>query len=184
MTRDRSYPSPAVSGFPAPPHRFTDGQNRDIVIETIGDDPTSMASLVEMYDEFDPADRAQGIPPVRREEIEEWLELILPEGVDLVARHGDRSVGHATLVPDGSDECELAIFVHQDYRGARIGSTLLRTLLGAAAEVGIEHIWLTVERWNTVAIRLYESVGFERTGGGSFELEMTIRLNSQTDNTG
>jgi ribosomal protein S18 acetylase RimI-like enzyme len=36
---------------------------------------------------------------------------------------------------------------------------------------------LSVERWNEPARRLYESVGFERTGSSSFELEMTLRLN-------
>jgi ribosomal protein S18 acetylase RimI-like enzyme len=95
-----------------------------------------------------------------------------------VALEGDRVVGHATLVPDEDGETvELAIFVHHDYQGAGIGSKLIRGLLGHGQRVGVEKVWLTVERWNDAAVALYESVGFETSSAESFELEMTLRLN-------
>jgi ribosomal protein S18 acetylase RimI-like enzyme len=93
----------------------------------------------------------------------------------VVALVGDEPVGHATLVPDDG-AAELAIFVHQDHREAGIGTALIRTLLGLAAEEGIERIWLTVERWNGAAVGLYRKLGFETRNGESFELEMAIRL--------
>lgn len=95
-------------------------------------------------------------------------------------------VGHATLVPDADDpdvvenpadiEWELAIFVLQSYQGAGIGTDVLEHLLGHASEVGVDRVWLTVERWNGPAIALYEHVGFEICGAESFEQEMSIRL--------
>ncbi len=97
-------------------------------------------------------------------------------------------VGHAVLVPETDDsavldapdayEWELAIFVLQDYQGAGVGTALLSHLLGEATRVGIETVWLTVERWNGAAISLYEKVGFETVGTERFDVEMAIRLDA------
>jgi RimJ/RimL family protein N-acetyltransferase len=131
--------------------------------------------LVEMYLSFDPADRAQGIPPSREDRIRSWLDTLLTEGLNVVAWHEDSVVGHAVLMPD--DGCwELAIFVNQPYQGAGIGTELIQTLLGFGAAQGVEHVWLSVERWNRAAIGLYESVGFEICEAESFELEMSLLL--------
>lgn len=185
MTGDRTYPDEPAGPFQAPPREFVDSENRTIEIRSIANcDPSIKSALVDMYDAFDPADRAQGIPPVTREDIVAWIDVILEQGIDVVAFHSQVPVGHATLVPDGHGAFELAIFVDRAFRGVGIGSALVQSLLGAAGVKGIEFVWLTVERWNTVAIRLYESVGFERTAGGNFELEMSIRLAPHTDSTG
>lgn len=175
---ERSYPAEPAERFPRPPDRMTDAEGCQIALERIepGDGATR-ERLVEMYRAFDSSDRAQGIPPVVEADIREWLQLILEGGPDVVAAHGQQVVGHATLVPEqATAEYELAIFVLQGYQGRGIGSRLLRVLLGAAQAAGIEYVWLTVERWNWRAIRLYESVGFESTEAGSFDLEMTLRL--------
>jgi ribosomal protein S18 acetylase RimI-like enzyme len=130
-----------------------------------------------MYLDFDPADRAQGIPPVEEESIREWLDVILTrDSLNVVAWHGDRAVGHATLVPDETGAYELAIFVLDSYQGAHVGTELVRSLLGVARAEGVADVWLTVERWNDPAIRLYRSVGFEVTDSQSFEMEMRIGL--------
>jgi ribosomal protein S18 acetylase RimI-like enzyme len=170
-----SYPDDPVSGFRAPPATTTDDEDREIsvavAVEGDGD------RLVEMYADFDPADRAQGIPPARESAIQTWLERVLTDdAVNVVAWHDDQPVGHAMLVPDDQGDYELAIFVLGAYQSAGIGSFLLETLLGHAQELGIERVWLTVERWNDAAIHLYKSIGFETTDAESFELEMGIRL--------
>ena len=161
--------------FPTPPREFTDAEDRDIVVDRA--DADALGALVEMYIDFDPGDRAQGIPPVEEEQIREWLDAILSaDGFNVVAWHGERAVGHATLVPDDAGTHELAIFVLDDFQGARIGTELVRSLLGWAQSAGVEDVWLTVERWNDPAIRLYKKVGFETTGAQSFEMEMAIQL--------
>jgi ribosomal protein S18 acetylase RimI-like enzyme len=130
-----------------------------------------------MYLDFDPADRAQGIPPVEEDAIVEWVETILDEDcLNVVARHDGAVVGHATLVPDQHGHNELAIFVHQDFQGAGIGTDLLESLLGLGQERGVEEVWLTVERWNEPAIALYKKVGFQNSSSERFELEMKIRI--------
>lgn len=177
-----TYPEEPADGFPTPPRSFTDAEGREITVQPADDGDAP--ALVEMYTDFHPEDRAQGVPPTRPDDIEAWVTDVLAEDcLNVVAWHGDRAVGHAMLVPDRSGAYELAIFVHRPYQGALIGTELLRSLLGHGQQAGVEDVWLTVERWNDPAIRLYEKVGFETTQGQNFEREMTLRL-AQTDSTG
>ena len=180
MSRERRYPDEPAGPFEPPPRDLEDAEGRSIELRRYGDRggrEAERAALVDMYDRFDPADRAQGIPPSSEAAVREWVdELLEGEAVNVVAWDGDGAAGHAVLVPDAGGAYELAIFVHQAYQGAGIGSALIRALLGAGARAGIERVWLTVERWNRAAVTLYEGVGFETTNAGSFELEMAARL--------
>lgn len=158
--------------FPRPPHSMTDEVGRDIDIRVFDGD---LDALVTMYEKMDPHDRAQGIPPRTRTQIISWLETLLEEGPDLVARHDDVIVGHATLVPMDDDQWELAIFVRSDYQEAHIGSALMRCLLGYGRDIGIEKVWLSVERHNSIAINLYRRVGFELVSDGStYHMERSL----------
>ncbi|WP_408957140.1 GNAT family N-acetyltransferase [Natrinema sp. 74] len=187
MAGSRQYPDEPSGPFPSPPTTVEDRKERTIEIQA----PAEFAGeplddVVEMYTEFDPADRAQGIPPTGDARIRDWLETIGDYSVNVVARHDGDVIAHAMLVPDTDEpsaigdnseiEWELAIFVLQAYQRAGIGTVLLKNLLGHAGEIGISHVWLTVERWNNPAIALYERVGFESTGTESFEQEMAILL--------
>ena len=171
---NRAYPDTVSGPYPSPPIGLEDDEGREITIREFDGDRDA---LVEMYDDFDPADRAQGIPPVGEDRIRDWLDHLLCEDCyNVVAVHDDEVVGHATLVGDDEGDYELAIFVHQDFQGAGIGTDLLGALLGLGEGAGIERVWLTVERWNRPAINLYKKVGFETTDAQSFEHEMSIRL--------
>lgn len=188
----RVYPDEVAREFERPPIEFTDGEGREITIRTYGDEvpdgdggPSERTieeigaetnALFRMYVAFDPADRAQGIPPTRESQIREWLETVLGGGCDVLAWHEDECVGHATLVPDCEGAYELAIFVVSEYQRAGIGSRLMEGLLGHGQAEGVERVWLTVERWNEVAMALYRKVGFETSDTESFELEMSLRL--------
>jgi ribosomal protein S18 acetylase RimI-like enzyme len=179
MTTPRRYPDTSIGPFEPPPWSLADGTGRDIQIHRFGtapDDRSEREALVRMYDRFDPADRAQGIPPPNEPAIRDWLETLLDGGVNVLAWDDGQVAGHAVLVPDQDGAYELAIFVHQDYQGAGIGTALIEALLGAGEADGIERVWLTVERWNTAAVSLYRGIGFETTSAGSFELEMAARL--------
>jgi len=177
MVDQPAYPDEPAGEFPRPPLEVEDRDGRRIDVRRYDPD-RDRAALESMYESFDPADRAQGIPPVGAERIADWLDAITgPESVNVVARHDGDVVGHATLVPDGPEAtAELAIFVHRTYQGAGIGGHLIEALLGAGREAGIERVWLSVERWNGPAISLYESVGFRSDGDASFERKMALRL--------
>lgn len=170
------YPDESVGGFPAPPRVTTDSEGREIELRRADAD---REALVEMYLDFDPEDRAQGIPPSKEEPIRDWLEAVVAEdGINVIAWHDGRAVGHVMLIEDGEEACELAIFVLQEYQGAGIGTALLETVLGAATTEGIERVWLSVERWNSPAVALYEKIGFETSGNDRFEKMMALRLDS------
>ncbi|MFW6321628.1 MAG: N-acetyltransferase family protein [Halohasta sp.] len=177
MTTDRRYPE-AVSGpFETPPVEFLDREGREIEIRPYDGTDAEYEALVEMYTAFDPADRAQGIPPGRESRVRTWLDGILADDChNVIAWDDETAAGHSTLVPDGDDDYELAIFVLQDYQQAGIGTHLIESLLGYGVDNDIRKVWLTVERWNHPAVSLYKKVGFETTGAESFELEMAIRL--------
>ena len=180
MTGNRIYPDEAKSGFPTPPRSFADREDREIRIEAVDED--ALDAVAEMYVAFDPADRAQGIPPAGEDRVYDWLDAIFDDGINVAAFHGDDVAGHATLVPDeahgqpGEHAYELAIFVLQASQRAGIGRELLVTLLGHGAEMGVDRVWLTVERWNGAAISLYKRTGFETVSTESFDIEMAIRL--------
>jgi ribosomal protein S18 acetylase RimI-like enzyme len=171
----RTYPDEAADEFPSPPATFTDDEGREVTVRTGGG--ADHDALAEMYEAFDPADRAQGIPPVDPGAIHEWLDDLLGrESVNVVVEHDGDIVGHAILVPDRDEAYELAIFVLREYQSAGIGTVLLERLLGHAQDQGIGTVWLTVERWNNAAVHLYRKLGFESTDEQSFETEMSIRL--------
>lgn len=169
------YPEEPAGEFPPPPREIVDDEDREIRFEA--GDAADFEALVDMYLAFDPADRAQGIPPATESNIREWLEAVTGgESRTVNACHDGEIVGHGMLVPDAEGAFELALFVLGDYQGAGIGTELLRTLLGLGQETGIERVWLSVERWNDAAIAVYSKVGFEQVGAASFELEMAMRL--------
>lgn len=170
MSQDESTAPPET--FPSPPQTFTDKEGREIEIREFESD---QESLVAMYDDFPPEDRAQGLPPVGERQIRDWID-ILADGIAVVAWHEDDAVGHATLLSCGDDTFELTIFVHHDYQLAGIGSQLIRTLLGLGQEFGVERVWLSVQRSNHVAMNLYKSVGFETTSCDGLEHEMEMSI--------
>lgn len=158
--------------FPRPPHGFTDDEGRDIEVRRFDGE---VDALLEMYRTLDPADRTQDIPPRSESQLASWVGTLTDEGLNVVAWHGDRAVGHAVLMPMDEDRRELAIFVHSDYQEAHIGTHLLECLFGYGRQHGVERVWLSVERHNTVALRLYESLGFEQLSGRSeFKMEREI----------
>ena len=176
MTSPHDYPETAAGPFPEPPVEFTDRKDRPVTIRALEDD---FEGVVEMYDDFNPSDRAQGIPPIGEGAIRDWLDRLFEDGcLNVVAVSDGDVVGHAALVEDSEVGYELAIFVHQDFQGSGIGTRLLRTLLGHGQAKGVEKVWLTVERWNRPAVELYEKVGFERAETEGCELQMTIRLDT------
>lgn len=141
----------------SPPFSFTDGEGRSVRVRSCRED--DFEALAAMYDDFDPSQRAQGTPPLDPDAVRDWLTE-LQDGVNVVAVHGDRIVGHVSFVPDGTDRHELAIFVHRDYQRAGIGTRLLAGGIGYAAEEGVEYVWLTVEPWKRGAQNLYRRAGF------------------------
>lgn len=157
---------------------FRDRAGREIRIEE-EDDPRRLTGL---YRRFDPADRAQGLPPPAAR-IPGWLAGLGP-GLHVAARdpgEEPEAVGHAFLVPSGEATAELAVFVLASHREAGIGTALVRALLAAGQRRGVRRVWLVVERTNTPAVRLYRKVGFRTIASHGSQLEMERLLPDRED---
>ena len=178
MSADAAESDAERPDFPNAPRTVTDEDGRVIRFRAAGDSasesPSERDSLAAMYDAFDAPDRAQGIPPANPRRRTQWLDR-LREGIEVVARHEGSAVGHGILL-DGGPGHELALFVHPDYRGAGVGTALLRTLLGRGRSAGVERVWLSVERTNRPAVSLYRAAGFAPIDSGLGELEMARSL--------
>jgi GNAT superfamily N-acetyltransferase len=150
--------------------RFSDRRDRLIRLRTVEGPPPDVDALVDMYADFGPEDRAQGIPPIGTDRIRDWLTGL--EGIHVVAEHRGEPVGHAVLVPVDGETLELAIFVHPDYQGATIGTRTLGELLDRGAETDATAVQLHVERSNNAAVALYRKYGFTAAETQSMELRM------------
>lgn len=140
-----------------PPLQITDENSREIELRPYRE--SDFESLVGMYADFESAGRAQGVPPLDTPAIREWLDGILG-GLNVVACHGEDLVGHVSVVPDGTDRHEIAIFVHQAYQRAGIGSSLLAAGMGQAKRAGVTYVWLSVEASSRELHRFYTRAGF------------------------
>jgi ribosomal protein S18 acetylase RimI-like enzyme len=163
-----------------PPIRFQDQVGRVIDLRVYGDGPVDQEyeAVVGMYRTFDPAHRALGIPPLEEPDIRAWQDTML-SGFCVLAWHGDRVAGQAVLVedPHGGGH-ELAIFLHQDYHGAGIGTRLTEALLSYGREQGVERVWLLVEGTNRPAVQLYRDVGFAVASRSGPEIEMSLAMSA------
>lgn len=160
-----------------PPITVFDDEEREIRLRVYGDGPVAdeFEAIVEMYRTFDPRHRTLGLPPLTEPDIRAWQEAIL-DGYCVLAWHGERVVGQAVLVADGEENHELAIFLHQDYHGAGIGTRLTEALLSYGREQGVDRVWLLVEGTNRPAVSLYRDVGFAVSGRFGPEVEMSLGM--------
>ena len=162
-----------------PPVRFEDRAGRTVDLRAYGDGPVGdeFEALVDLYLTFAPRHRSLGLPPRGDARIRDWQDTVL-RGHCVVAWHGDRAVGQAVLVPDGGGDHEFAIFVHQDYHAAGIGTHLTHGVLALGRDAGVDRVWLLVEGSNRDAVTLYREVGFVLTGRQGPEMEMEIVVDS------
>ena len=82
-------------------------------------------------------------------------------GVFVVATSEGRSVacGGVQELPDGTAEIKR-MWVHPDWRGAGLGTRLLRQLEAAAGDLGHNVVRLDTHRSLTEAITMYERAGY------------------------
>jgi len=130
-----------------------------------------------MYDRFDPLGAAFGLPPYRAEARREWIRGALEHKVNVAAfSSAGGIVGHCFLAADQPCSAELAIFVHQEFRGRRIGTALVKTALEWGRASGLRRVWSMTPSANRVALRLQLGCGFRVIKSISVEAELEIDL--------
>lgn len=136
--------------------------------------PDDAPALEAMYQDFEPRGSAMGLPPIREERTHDWLDHLGASARSLIALSGGRIAGHAILADSREDEAELAVFVHQDYRGVGLGTALSQAAVEQARKLGYRRLWAAGSADNVPAIRMVMKCGFRRrmTPGDEMELDL------------
>jgi putative acetyltransferase len=125
-------------------------------------------AINEMRRQRTVAEWTMGLPSERIAQNREFLQALSPEDHVLVAELDDRVVGMAGLHVrrgKGQHAAALGIMVREEYQGQGIGRRLMDALLDLADNwLGLVRVELDVFAGNDRAIRLYESLGFQREG--------------------
>ena len=107
------------------------------------------------------------------EERERWLASHGPEHPCLVALNtgteGERVVGWASTSSYRSRECyrgiaEFSVYVHEEWRGRKVGKALLEALIPAAEQAGLWKLLSRIFPENAGSRALCASVGFREVG--------------------
>lgn len=160
--------------------RFVDRYGAPWLVRPV--EETDREPLLEMYRDFDPARRAQGLPPLEDARLEAWVDGLLDEGRNFVAAREGRVVGHAAYTPADAAEPELVVFVHRDAARRGLGTELCRHVVATAAANDREGLVLEVSQQKRTAVGIYERLGFERIeraepgGAGIRTSEIGMRL--------
>ncbi len=81
-----------------------------------------------------------------------------------IAEIDDQPVGYGIMSSGAGEAHILNVCVAGAFRRRGLGRTLMLHLLDEAETLGVETVFLEVRESNPVAMRLYESLGFNRVG--------------------
>lgn len=133
--------------------------------------------LLKMYDDFEPKQCAQGIPPADPILRKKLVQDIINKSLSVVAETEHIITGHACLIDiEPGIRAELEIAVHQNWRDRGLGSVLLSLIIDIAQHCAYSKIWLSVDNTNRRAVHIYQSHGFEFIGPFDSEREMELNL--------
>lgn len=95
-----------------------------------------------------------------------------PSRLILTAARDDRIIGYAMLIRCVDDDrVELSkMYVLASQHGTGISTALMDATLAAAADWGVDGVWLGVNQKNVRAQRFYQKSGFTVTGTRTFQV--------------
>ena len=102
------------------------------------------------------------VEPHDLEQLDHPEIYILPNGGEiLLAQRGETIVGTVAMIRTAPDEFELAkMGIAKEARGLGIGRLLCEAAIAYARQMGARRVWLESNKKATVAVQLYERVGF------------------------
>jgi len=121
--------------------------------------------LMEMYASLSKEALRWARPPYNEETIRKLSE---DKNLILVAKHGNRIIGHCVLNIyqhfTGKGISFLIINVHQDFQNKGLGAAMIKTMIDWAKSKGMHRIELSVVAEHKMAVHVYEKVGFKIEG--------------------
>jgi len=133
-----------------------------------GDSPAIARVLAEAFAAFRPLYTPQAYAATTP-----GADQIVPrfaEGALWVAELDGAIVGTVSVVPRGQALYLRSLAVLPAARGRRLGQALVRQAEAYAAAHGLRRVFLSTTPMLTNAIRLYERLGFVRSGDGPLDL--------------
>ncbi|MFF6955052.1 GNAT family N-acetyltransferase [Streptomyces sp. NPDC008317] len=134
-----------------------------------GDGLAGLAGLLAAYhlrteaEKGEPVAGVDGLPDRYRAEITDPRSAFADDVV-LVALVGDAAVGCVVVTrPDHGHSEVKRLWTEAEFRGRGVASALLGAAFAQAAENGADTVRLSVWKWRTGAIALYERLGFTVT---------------------
>ncbi|WLQ50961.1 GNAT family N-acetyltransferase [Streptomyces poriferorum] len=110
-----------------------------------------------------PVADAAALPAAYRAEVEDPDGAFAGAAV-LVARDGDTAAGCVVVTAPVDGRAEIKrLWTAPGFRGRGVASALLDAALAHAARSGVRTVRLSVWRWRTGAVSLYERLGFSVT---------------------
>ncbi len=163
------------------PHAFINKKGEAILILPLDDERCQR--LIEMYLAYQPRNSFQGLPPVADAACLSWVQHMIGNGINLVARaFGEGVVGHTALFPINDRVCELLVVVSPPFQNTGVGTELARCSIQMAHEIDFEKISLSVQATNVRARHVYKKCGFEYVSyENAGEVEMSLDLKGYRD---
>ena len=139
--------------------------------------PESSPDIKKMYDEFLVLAISQGLPPAEKQTRDRWIENLLEFGTNVLTWVEGKAVGHAAIIPDfDRGDGEYVIFVSEPFRNRGLGTALTQLAVEDSRSIGLNRLWITIESYNFVALRLYRNAGFKAVDQGERAITMILRL--------
>ncbi len=138
--------------------------------------PESSPDIKKMYDGFLMLAISQGLPPAEKQTRDRWIENLLEFGRNVLTWVEGIAVGHAAIIPDfDRGHGEYVIFVSEPFRNRGLGTALTQLAVEDSRFIRLNRLWLTVEPYNFIALRLYRNAGFKDVDQGEREITMILR---------
>jgi CBS domain-containing protein/GNAT superfamily N-acetyltransferase len=144
------------------PFSFIDRKQRAILFRKAkkGD----YKKILKMYQDFEPKESYQGLPPSNPEKLQQWVNLMMNNAFNIIGMSFDkRVICHGSIFEIDKDRSEFILAVFPEFQNAGIGMNLTRMIKSVSKELGFEKIWLCVEPTNMKAKHIYRKLGFETT---------------------
>ncbi len=157
------------------PHPFKTKKGRDVTICLYSEE--AREGLLAFYDQFEPKEGYQGLPPRLESNRRLWAENLVEGNLTLLVMDGARVIAHAAAIAIPSSEmAELLVFVRPEFQNQGIGTELIKWVAKLAGERGFKRLWLTVLTSNPIAIYVFRKCGFKFIGPMDSEREMILEL--------
>ena len=157
------------------PFALVDRRRRPILFREATEE--DHARILKMYQDFEPKESYQGLPPRDPERLRSWVANMLEGRVNIAGLSFEQDcIAHGAVFRIDDVRAEFILAVCPEYQDSGIGTLLTRLIKRASQELGFRRMWLCVEPINAKAIHIYNKLGFHVTVREIDEYEMQADL--------